>query len=345
MLNSQSRPVAAALLSVLVLAACNGSSTMPSSRQSIALPQRLGENAHKQNPCAKQACIYVGNEGSSIAVYPLKANGNVAPVQFLSGSNTGLNDVWAVAVDSSRNIYAANYHNYLTVYAAGSNGNVPPISTILTPPSGDVMFNPSGIGLDSTGNIYASAYSSDSLSVYSPGSSGMPTPIQYIHGTNTGILQPTSLAASASGKMYVTNGPKMSVTVYAAGSTGNAAPIQTIAGSNTGIALANAVALDSKGKIYVSSSQPGSPAGCCVDVFAKNANGNVAPLQSINGSNTQIDKPFGIAVDSNDNIYVSEGGTNSITVYAKGANGNVAPIRVVSGSKTLLNVPTDLAIH
>jgi hypothetical protein len=53
----------------------------------------------------------------------------------------------------------------------------------------------------------------------------------------------------------------------------------------------------------------------------------------------------GIAVDSNDNIYVTNAGANGLNVYSKGANGNVAPIRVISGSKTQFNVPTDLAIH
>ena len=80
-------------------------------------------------------------------------------------------------------------------------------------------------------------------------------------------------------------------------------------------------------------------------MYGKNANGNVPPIRSINGSKTQINVPYGIAVDSADNIFVTQAKTNSINVYAKGANGNVAPIRVITGSKTMLNVPTDLVVQ
>jgi sugar lactone lactonase YvrE len=160
-------------------------------------------------------------------------------------------------------------------------------------------------------------------------------------------LNPDSLAVSPDGTIYVTDwsGQTGSVTVYAPGATGNVAPIQTISGSNTGIDNPNAVAVDSKGRIYVSSTPPGSTAGCCITIYAKNANGNVAPIRSIGGSNTQIDLPYGIAVDSQDNIYVSQAKTNSITVYGKGATGNVAPIRVISGPKTKLNVPSGLVVN
>lgn len=55
--------------------------------------------------------------------------------------------------------------------------------------------------------------------------------------------------------------------------------------------------------------------------------------------------PGGIAVDSDDNIYVTQLKTNSVNVYAKNANANAAPIRVINGSKTKLNEPSDLTIH
>ena len=80
-------------------------------------------------------------------------------------------------------------------------------------------------------------------------------------------------------------------------------------------------------------------------VFDKHADGNVAPIRTISGSLTQIDHPFGIAVDADENIYVSENATNSITVYPKGANGNVAPLRVVAGPKTMLNGPEQLIVQ
>jgi sugar lactone lactonase YvrE len=350
--------VAPALVAASIgLSGCGGGSALPgSSLPGFArIDQRapLAENLHNSDRCAKEACIYVGNEGNSITVYSKNANGNVAPIQRISGGYTGLDDVWAVAIDASRNIYAANYQGSIgnlgdvTVYAPGAHGNVAPIATIQGYYGADKMSAPSGIGLDSVGNIYVSGQDSNSVSVYPPGSDGYAPPIQYIKGVYTGLYEPDSLAVSADGTTYVTDwdGHTGSVTVYAPGASGNVAPIQTISGSNTGIDSPNAVAVDTKGRIYVSSTPPGSAAGCCITVYAKNANGNVAPIRSINGSNTQIDLPYGIAVDSKDNIYVTQGKTNSINVYAKGANGNVAPIHVISGSKTKLNVPTGLIVH
>jgi sugar lactone lactonase YvrE len=145
--------------------------------------------------------------------------------------------------------------------------------------------------------------------------------------------------------MYVTNWNTMAVTVYAPGANGDVAPIRTISGSKTGIYHPSSVAVDRKGMIYVASAGEGSPAGCCVTVYAKDANGDVAPIRSISGSNTEIDGPNGIALDSDDNVYVTDYFTNSVTEYVKNANGNVAPIRTISGSSTLLDEPVGLTVH
>lgn len=69
--------------------------------------------------------------------------------------------------------------------------------------------------------------------------------------------------------------------VYAPGANGNVAPVQEINGADTGLYKATGVVVDGKGKIYVSSVQPGSPSGCCITTYPKNANGDVAPIQAI----------------------------------------------------------------
>jgi hypothetical protein len=139
------------------------------------------------------------------------------------------------------------------------------------------------------------------------------------------------------------------VNVYAPGANGNEAPVALISGNNTGIYHATRVAVDSKGRIYVSSDQQGTPAGCCVTAYAKNANGNATPIQSIGGAQSGLTGPDGIAVDSNDNIYITQyppnSGTPSVAVFKKGATGDVPPIRTIVGSKTGLDGPAGITVH
>ncbi|MGA9271904.1 MAG: hypothetical protein WBV67_00300 [Candidatus Cybelea sp.] len=196
----------------------------------------------------------------------------------------------------------------------------------------------SDVVVDAAGDIYVSGNTSNSVSVYAPGSSGDPTPIRYISGSNTNLNEPSYLYVTPKGKLYVSNFAGKSVNVYAPGANGNVAPVQMITGTDTGMNRATGVAVDDKGRIYVSSSAFGTPTGCCVTVYAKSANGDAAPIQTISGAQTGLTGPDGIGLDSNHNIYVTQYppgvATPSVTVYKKGANGDVAPIRTIVGSKT-----------
>ena len=74
------------------------------------------------------------------------------------------------------------------------------------------------------------------------------------------------------------------------------------------------------------------------------ANGNQTPTATIAGSNTGLAAPVGIVRDAGGNLYVANGGSNSITVYAAGANGNVAPTVTIAGSATGLSDPAGIAL-
>lgn len=84
-----------------------------------------------------------------------------------------------------------------------------------------------------------------------------------------------------------------------------------------------------------------------VIVFGPRANGNVAPMQVIAGSATEMETPSGVAVDPRGAIYVADHGGSSgagaVRVYAKGADGNAAPLYSIAGSATRLR-PYGLAI-
>lgn len=307
-----------------------------------------------KNHCTS-TCIYVTNQLSNIVtIYAAKANGNVAPAGSLGGSDTDIDYPTGLAFDATNNIYVANYRSSggfgsVTMYPAGSRGNVAPIAEILGQDTGDRMINPSDVVLDAAGDIYVSGYSSNSVSVYAPGASGDPTPIRYISGSNTHFNEPSYLYVTPKGKLYVSNFGGESVNVYAPGANGNVAPVQEITGPNTGLYKATGVAVDGKGRIYVSSVQPGSPSGCCVTVFAKNANGDATPIQKISGAYSGLTTPNGIGLDANDNIYVTQypgnSATASVAVFKKGTNGDVPPIRMIVGSKTGIDGPAGIIVH
>jgi len=73
-----------------------------------------------------------------------------------------------------------------------------------------------------------------------------------------------------------------------------------------------------------------------ITVYARRANGNVAPLRSLSGPATGLSTPSGLAVDTvNNELFVVNGSNNSVTVYPRVANGNVAPLRTIFGSATV----------
>lgn len=86
-----------------------------------------------------------------------------------------------------------------------------------------------------------------------------------------------------------------------------------------------------------------------VTVYPANANGNVAPVQTIRGPKTLMKAPYGIHVGATGNVYVADqynGGDHrgSVRVFAAGASGDVAPIKVIGGSKTDFYHPVGLTV-
>ena len=80
--------------------------------------------------------LYVANNGvaggpGSITVYAAGATGNATPTATIPGSNAGLTDPEAIALDAAGQLYVANYaSSTITVYAAGATGNATPTATI-----------------------------------------------------------------------------------------------------------------------------------------------------------------------------------------------------------------------
>ncbi len=187
--------------------------------------------------------------------------------------------------------------------------------------------------------LYVANTGSNAVTVYPIGATGNVKPIQTISGSRTGLIDPTDVGLDASGNIYVANVNgefNDSVTVYAAGSNGNVSPIRTIAGSNTTMNYIIGVALDSSENLYVTNGAGGPSGQGAITVYSAGATGNVAPVNTITGSNTGLDVPYALALDTSNNIYVPNFNSQTITVYSAGATGNVAPIQTIGGHRTRL---------
>ncbi len=326
--------------------------------------------------------IYVVDTSSVLVYEPLASllsdpnSPDVTPIVTISTTNTtGLSFPQGIALDSSGKIYVADDGDRFCdgtesvyVYPAGSNGNVAPTATISGAHTG--LCDPIGIALDFSGNIYvaddgnpnAFPYIFPKVLVYPPlGSSTGPlneAPTATISGSNTGLETPYGIAADSSGKIYVADYGATSVFAYPplGSSTGllNEAPTATISGSNTGLETPYGIAADSSGNIYVADEGDQACDGTeSVYVYpplgSTTGTVNEVPSVTINGSNTGLCFPVGIAVDSSGNIYVADYGTTSVFVYpAPGISRGLFdeyPITIISGPLTELSNPQFIGIQ
>src|SRR5208283_678929 len=199
----------------------------------------------------------------------------------------------------------------VTAYPITSNGDVPPLA-----PAPTGLSEPEFVTTDASGNIYATNQCSNTVTVYAQGSNGNTPPIAIIGGSNTGLNNPQGIALDSSGNIYVADLGVSSVLVYPAlgGSTGvlNESPTATIIGSKTGLSFPFGIAVDSSANIDVADSVA---AKVLIYPALGSSTGplNEAPTITIGGSNTGLNSPNGIGLDSTGDIYVVN--VSSVFVY------------------------------
>jgi DNA-binding beta-propeller fold protein YncE len=82
-----------------------------------------------------------------------------------------------------------------------------------------------------------------------------------------------------------------------------------------------------------------------ITFYSGDAKGDVRPIRTIQGDQTQLDFPMGLSVDEeHDEFAVANNGGNSVLVFSRTASGDVAPVRVLGGDKTGINRPMGIAI-
>jgi len=267
-------------------------------------------------------------------------------------------------VDSAGNIYVANGGEItsapsISIYTAGSNGCLTPSAVI----SGTTdLVQPAGLTVDSNLNIHVTDFFSDGIAVFSAGSTGNVAPIKAIADPNTGIDFPLGVAFNSHSNIFVANAGSQdggfdSITSYLAGSNANVAPTTTIssggATDKTGLNDPDAIALGADSGFWVANALGGASGNGSLTWYAHGSNGNVAPQVVITGSNTGLNDPVGLAINTANNPFVlnASGGPDyagSVTVYSYTNSGNVAPLKTIQGTSssniTGLEFPSGLAL-
>ena len=147
-------------------------------------------------------------------------------------------------------------------------------------------------------------------------------------------------------ELVVVDSGNTSITVYSRTASGNTAPIRTLSGAATGMSFPSGVFVDAvNNELVVGDQLTNTVLPGALRVYSRTANGNTAPIRTVSGAATGLNRPVGVVVDTvNNEILAANSDGSSVTVYARTANGNAAPLRTLSGAATLLNQPYFLAI-
>ncbi len=185
----------------------------------------------------------------------------------------------------------------------------------------------------------------DTVTSYAIGAAGNAAPIV----AQAGLCNPTGIAVDSKANIYITNTgnhnePSYSVAIYPPGASGSTLPSAIISGSSTGLVNPSAIAVDGSGNVYAANNGSSVGGVDTVTVYPAGNTGNAAPSTTIAGSNTRLNGPSSIAVDSSGNIYVANKGGSTVTVYAPGSTGNVAPSKTIGGYSTGLNALSSIAV-
>lgn len=250
-----------------------------------------------------------------------------------------LSDVHAIAVDSNLNVYLADTHNARirkittngNIYTIAGNGTVGYAGDGGAATSAELTL-PSGVAVDSTGNIYIADYGSATVrKVDSKGN------ISTIAGTGVWgfsgdggpankaqLAAPYAIKFDPAGNLYISDLGNTDIREIT--TDGN---IHTVV-SNVG---ANDLAVDGAGNIYFpdflsNTVQKILPNGTQFAIAGSGQPGFSGDGGL--GTSAQLNQPYGIAVDGSGNVYVADSGNQVIRLLTPVASSSISVVSAAS---------------
>lgn len=260
----------------------------------------------------------------NLLVYDRTSNvrGVAEPRRKIGGPKTKIEYICGVATDPlRREIYTVNNDTMdnMLVFSYEQNGNVEPLREL------KVDHGAWGVSLDLENDEVAITIEHiNKVAIYRRGAKGEEGPLRIIQGPNTGLADPHGVFIdSKNNEIFVTN-------------HGSWRMVKTGEGLRYEGGRSNLIPLrPSTGKFFPPS----------ITVYSRTANGDVAPLRTIQGSRTGLNMPLGIFVDPiHDEIAVANNGGHNILIFSRTANGDIAPMRKIEGPATGLKNPSGVFI-
>jgi hypothetical protein len=209
-----------------------------------------------------------------------------------SDCNTGACQPYAIAVDSSGNIWAANNGSVV-----GAVAELGPDGHRISPAAGFTDGTPSvfeGIAVDLNGNLWVPVFGSDELVEFSGTDGSVLTSPGGI--TGGGLSTPYAVAIDGSNNLWITNKNANSLSEY---SISGAKWVSSTGYSGATFSAPVAVAVDHTGNAWVADS---NNSYITEELAAGAAQNSVSP--TIGGLNA----PLGVAIDAANNIWITSSG-------------------------------------
>lgn len=250
------------------------------------------------------------------------------PLQQIMGPDTGVGFVAGVALDPEhRELFTVNndVEDRMVVFDYGARGNVKPKRLLYVP------HQSWGIALNKKrGEIAVSVQTPNMYVVFRRDAQKFDAPLRSVRGPKTAMADPHGIYFDEThNEVFVANHgnfrPGELITSYTAYDARESRQ------ERSGYVLTE----DQRGRFLASS----------ITVYDGNASGDVAPLRTIMGPQTQIDWPMGVAVDeANNELVVANNGNNSVLVFPRTATGDALPRRVIRGPLTGIRGPMGIAV-
>ena len=266
----------------------------------------------------------------------------------------------AVAVDTRSNEVFLQDNNKWAIRVFDRLENTPPNARLSEPkrvisgPKTQLQFN-SAVYIDpNNGDVYSVENDTgDSIVVFNHDANGDVEPVRELHVAHRGFA--VAVDEEKQEILLSVNNPPQ-VAVYRKTASGEEKPVRVLRGERTRLADAHGIAIDPKSKLlfvnnWGSFTTEGMTSGgrsdaASITIYAMDAQGDTAPLRTIQGSKTQLEWPGTMAFDPDTgDLYVANDNGQSLLVFrGRTDNGDVAPERIITGNKTGLSYPVGLTI-